>query len=591
MSFISFLERRAAGLVLCSLLGGCFLTASFDRFDPDAPNLVGGDAGVIEVPGDAEGPFVVRVTAPPVIDGDEPGTIVVHVERTGAKSALRARLVLPPGMIVEPGSVDIPGDAADASFRVDVSRGPRGDVKGAAEVTRPDGSAGLKADFTFKTTGPGDLDPTFGAGGVVVVPASGPAFESTVRGFASVDDERLLLSGYEWLSDLPSGQNTKGKVARITSSGLDPTFATGGFFLALIGDQTHIHRAMSAAGETWITGFYTTTTSANPSLFRQRFTADGAFLGGKTIATVEADPPSAVSVSVADGAWVAGWDNTHFDVPLEYKETVVAKLGLDDEIAIGPVRNRIPMVNGTSLGEFGVGADKSPGDLVLVGGRLIHTVHAHATSAARPTVVRLAAYSIAGASPGTLDAAWGVGGVADEGGVAAPECHVGLGIAPRADGSVVVAGAHSNGSIVFAYADTKMLVTSFTKDGVHDPTVSNPLAECQGTLFHATVDDAGRSIVVGYYGEPDYSTATKQSAAIVRLRADGSIDTSFGSNRDGGRACDTHPGIDSKLGLDSAAARRVMIDSRGRILVAGDGWRPDTSGGTQRVWWVARFRR
>lgn len=569
-----------AGAVVSGLLGAsCLLVSSFDRFDADAPDLSVADAIVMPVPGDASGPFTIRVEAPAVIDGPKPAAIVIHITRT-TPVPLRVRLSLPAGTVIAPSQqVETDATTKDVSFTVDVALGPRGKVMGSVRVETLDGATAQTDAFEYRTTGPGDLDTTFGVGGVVVIPLR--TFSKPSLWGLAVDADAVVLTGHIW----PQLGSNIWTLSRLSSAGGDPAFADGGVLEDPVGpDSNEAHGAMMLGNEIWASGSLRPPGGGeNYDVIVRRYSRSGVLAGSTTVGLGNASPPATLMAPASDGAWVAYWG---------YKETIVAKLDTSGALALAPKHSPMNLGIGVFIGTTtATGVDEAPGDLRVVGGRLVHALPVFSTQAAlRPA--RVVAYSTSSGTAGTLDPTFGDQGIAEETGITADDLHLALGLVARKDDSlVVVGGASSKVNPFIDGVHNQMLVLSLSKDGVHDASVANPLRACHGTLFNGVLDAAGRVVVVGHYGGLASSDSV-HNLALVRLRPDGAIDPSFGSGGKGGTDCGPPPGVlvPGFGAFSSTDARRVAIDGAGRILVAGRGTRTKPSGGPEYVWFVARFR-
>ncbi len=144
-----------------------------------------------------------------------------------------------------------------------------------------------------------------------------------------------------------------------------------------------------------------------------------------------------------------------------------------------------------------------------------------------------ASVTVTSASPGSLDAPFGNGGVVvtNNGGEVYD-----MAIQP-VDGKIIVVG---NGFQVVRYNTDGTLDRVFNNAGLADQTATS-----------VAVDAQNRILVTGY-GNGDFT--------LVRYNPNGTVDTSFGS---GGV-------VSTQFGPGGANAWSVAIDAQGRIVVAGD---------------------
>jgi hypothetical protein len=571
--------RRAAitgGLACAALSASCLLFDSFDRFDPDAPDLLAGDANVL--PGDATGPFTITVDVPAILDASKPGTVTVHIQRS-TPEALHVALSLPQGTVVTPAAeVDVDATTKDVSFGVDAALGPRGPVTGTVRVSTRTNDVAQTATVSYRVTGPGDLDPTFGDAGIVTIPL--PALQATLRAIAT-DGDALVLGGMHW----PQSGDQIWTLAHSSATGLDGAFADAGVLADPQGTNgSEAHASIVTPSAIWASGAVQQFGGGDSfDVVVRRYSRAGALLGSTAVGRGWGPPPSALlaGADAGGGAWTTYWDSVA-------NEMLVAELDATGTVVVAPVHNAMANV------DFGLpwwGTDDAPGALRVVGSRLVQAIPRRKPFGGNAAPALVGAYLTTGPRAGQLDGTYGSSGLAEETGVAAGDVHGALGFAARSDGSIVVVGGRSSGSIPFSSDDDRMLVLAFSQAGIHDTTFRDDLAACQGTLFDGVEDPSGRIVLVGNYGSAASST-TPHRIAVVRLTPGGGVDRSFGSAGAGGAGCSTEPGVPRSgfAGFASADARRIALDGSGRILVAGRATRTRPDGTTEPVWFVARFR-
>jgi uncharacterized delta-60 repeat protein len=168
---------------------------------------------------------------------------------------------------------------------------------------------------------------------------------------------------------------------------------------------------------------------------------------------------------------------------------------------------------------------------------------------------------------GTLDTTWGTGGVVstDFQGSVNAQIH---GIARQPDGKYVVAGTSQSAG------PTTILVARYTVAGVLDPTFGqNGLDNITAGTFDnglaVAVQADGKILVAGASSITSTAVLSNPRFTVVRLNADGSLDTSFGSGGD----------VFVNLGAASGEARAITVTPSGQIVVAGE--MIPTTGSTQ----------
>jgi uncharacterized delta-60 repeat protein len=174
--------------------------------------------------------------------------------------------------------------------------------------------------------------------------------------------------------------------------------------------------------------------------------------------------------------------------------------------------------------------------------------------------------ALAQAAPGDLDPSFGTGGkvTTDFGGDVGGEI---LSVAIDRQGRIV-AGGFSAGSRGPGY----FTLVRYRSDGSLDPSFGTggiAVTDLEGTAFSVAIDRVGRIVAAG---SAIQSASASSDFAVARYHSDGTPDRSFGS---GGKVTTDFGGLEY--------ARSVAIDSRGRIVAAGQR-------GLERGWFVlARY--
>ncbi len=174
---------------------------------------------------------------------------------------------------------------------------------------------------------------------------------------------------------------------------------------------------------------------------------------------------------------------------------------------------------------------------------------------------------------GSFDAGFGVG---EDDGTPNGVVNISLGdgndfgtaVAQQADGKVVVAGYHEEGSstnmVVLRVNADGTLDQSFgtADDGTENGIVNISLGDGNDVARDVAVQADGKIVMVG-----DSVTADGSSNIIVaRLNADGSVDDSFGQSEDG-----TPNGfVATSLGNGDDKANALVLQADGKIVVAGN---------------------
>jgi uncharacterized delta-60 repeat protein len=397
-----------------------------------------------------------------------------------------------------------------------------GDDMAAAAVLQPDGmlivggtsSNGVgRAIALARYDAAGHLDSTFGAGGRVKIPFG--TGSDQLGGLALQADGKIIVAGSATGSPI---------LARFNADGcLDGTFGRGGIasadFAATAGPV-----ALQSDGKILVA---CVTASAEPVPAVARFSADGSLdqtfgSGGETTFTDGSIHTLAVQ---PDGKILV-------DVPGGSQDPLVRLLpdgGLDDsfhlqpptQLFFGPPSSLAVQPDGSFLVAGGIDNSRFP--LVVSDNWL-------------SSVVRYTA-------DGTADSTFGSGGVTSFGGLAAA-------IAVQSDGKILTVDSNA------------MLVRRFLADGSADPGFGDGGAA--SSIFSAA---GGQALAVTPGGQIVAAGSSQGDFAVARLNADGSPDASFGT---GGGVATDFPG---PLGLSTP--REVLLPD-GRLVVAANAFAGST---------------
>lgn len=394
-------------------------------------------------------------------------------------------------------------------------------------------SATLAATFVAAGSRPalaaeGDLDPTFGGGGVVTTPLGG--LDDVIYAIARDAQGRIVAVGASY-----SG-GYRFVLARYTTSGnLDPTFGTGGKVIVSSSSALFANSiAIDAQGRIVLAGQL----NSHVAVFRFGPTGapDNTFGTGGTVTTSigDQDGGNAVTIDHQGRIVVAGRTVTGGNADalvLRYKTD-----GSPDTTfhGTGIVTTPIGVNHRGSLAGVAVDAQ----DRVVGAGTASNTSMQFA-------VVR---YTAAGA----LDGTFGSGGVTltpigDYGGARA--------MTLDAQGRIVAAGVAHIGSVyemaMARYGQNGALDASFGSGG----TASTLIGTTSSEAHAVAIDPQGRVVLAG--------AATVnggfQDIALARFKTNGTLDPAFGSQ---GK-------ILTLIGPRQSIANAVSIDPASRITVGG----------------------
>ena len=406
-----------------------------------------------------------------------------------------------------------------------------------ASLVHPAGAAKPR----HPATGAGDLDPSFGTGGIVTTTVS--SSNDAAGGVVIQSDGKVVVAGYgaQLLSDFV--------VIRYTADGsLDPSFGgTGIVATSLSSSQDNATDvAVQEDGKLVVVG--STLVSTTNDIAVVRYNPDGALdttFGGDGIVTTglgrsSSEIGNAVQVQADGKILVAGWTAASNDsdfVVVRYNPTGTLDTSFSgDGIARASV----------SQADTGTDVAIDPNGKVVVVGTITDPVSGIDFAAVR--------YN----SDGTLDTTFSGDGVVTTPIGSAGKSDWAYAVQAQPDGKVLVAGQSyaATGDADFTlvrYESNGSLDTSFGGDGIVLANIGNPASEDHAYDVLLQSDD--RIIAVGdatgASGVPDFAAA--------RFDPGGSLDPSFSG--DGM--------VIVPIGLNSDSALGAALQPNGRVVLAG----------------------
>jgi uncharacterized delta-60 repeat protein len=391
----------------------------------------------------------------------------------------------------------------------------------------------------------GDLDPTFGNGGLVT--SSFPGLYGSIASSLAVQSDGHIVAGGT-VYNYSGRPGSSFAVARYANDGsLDSSFGTDG--VAFTSFATHGYLVASgnsvaaqADGRIIVAGTITGTGKSSSALALTRYTSDGnldtSFGSGGEVLTSFQYSTGASSVAVQPDGHIVVAGGT-------------GNPGSPGQIAVARYDS-----NGSLDRSFGTGGkvttsfpDGNAGANILAllpDGRIV--VAGTATSVSSSSFL-LARY----ASDGRLDTSFGTDGLVTTAFPGASRAGA-YSLVAQGDGSIVAAGDAYDGNhdrVALARYDTDgSLDASFGTDGLVT------------TSFGGTSDSA-TGVVLQLNGRIVVACHTNAGAvpfALARYDTDGSLDGSFGS---GGLVTTSFPGF------NAARASAVTVQPDGRIVAAG----------------------
>lgn len=381
----------------------------------------------------------------------------------------------------------------------------------------------------------GDLDPSFGVGGIVTTNFFGS--ESNYADDIAVQtDGKIIAVG---ALTQPSSPWDFGVIRYNPDGSLDTTFGNGGRVTTTFSHFTVAHSvAIDGSGRIVVVGAISNP-STNFGLAMARYNPDG------TLDTTFAQ--NGKLVGTGTGYW--GYE-VGFDASGRIIVAGATSLVPPPPTAIGPDSGRDFLLarynddgtidstfgsGGIAILDFGYGEDQATDFHVQSDGKIIVTGYARSASARDFALARFN-------SDGSLDTTFASGGKvqtdfgSDDGG---------LSLAVQVDGKLVVSG----------WSGTNFAVARYDSNGTPDPTFSidgRATADFGASEYanDLVIDAVGRTTLAGF---------SDGNFALVRYLSDGTLDNSFGS---GGL-------LTTDFGSASDSASAIMLDESGRMVVAG----------------------
>jgi uncharacterized delta-60 repeat protein len=420
---------------------------------------------------------------------------------------------------------------------------------------------------------PGQLDPTFGTGGIVV---TNPGNHGWANQLVFQADGKLLVTGF-------AGKAPAQDFALLrynTDGSLDTTFGTAGTGIVLYnnGGKKDEARAIAlqADGKILIAGY----SGGDYAVlrFNSNGTIDTTFgNNGIRLTNIYGQDSIRAIVLLQDGTGrivVAGWSG-----PFGLHDFSLARY-----LSNGTLDTTFG-TTGTGTVRTDFGADEQArGAALQTDGKIVVGGYSKTGSGGTATFkFALARYN----SAGSLDTTFGTGGEVIS--ALNPTLSTMRAVALQTDGKIVACGyVGSTGGIVTTLGRAQIVrdpdleaprqgvgdfaVARYLSDGTLDPSfgtsgVGFTVTELGGA-DHArgcSIQPDGKVVLGGNSSDP---TGVNDTFAVVRYNTDGSLDTSFGS---GGI-------VTTDIGGNDDGARDVKIDANGNIVGVGITGSPSTGG-------------
>ncbi len=398
--------------------------------------------------------------------------------------------------------------------------------------------------FNFQIAGmvfaPGELDTTFGSGGIVVTPIGD--FEDRGTGIAIQTDGKILVAGYSDSHIGPGSTNYDFALMRYNADGSrDTSFGALGRVITAIGPAHDQGRGLAIQTDGKIVLVGSSENGSNTDFAVVRYNTDGSLdtsfgVGGKVTTAIGSASDSAQSVAIqADGKIVVAgysYNGSNNDIAVvRYNANGSLDTSFDGD--------------GKVVTDMAGLKDGANGVVIQPDGKIVVAGSANNGSDDDFAVVRYNA-------DGSLDTSFdGDGKVTTAVGSTS---EVGYSVILQSDGKIVVAGASSNGInndfAVVRYNTDGSLDSSFDGDGKVTTAIGSGTDTASGVALQAD----GKMVVAG-----TSNNGTNNDFALARYNADGSLDTSFGSSGT----------VMTAVGPSADYGQGVALQADGKIVAAG----------------------
>lgn len=404
-------------------------------------------------------------------------------------------------------------------------------------------AAALAFCASIIASAPGDLDPTFGSGGIVVTPIAGSPYSELASSMQIQTDGKILVSGQIWTEDVFGDERIASFfIARYLRNGvLDSSFGTGGkiigpfgFVGAYVGEEI----VLQSDGKLLAVG-RATDGSWNPVIAVHRYNFDGtpdtSFGSGGQVSTpvegsfsigeyVTVQPDG--KIVVAGYSYLPDADNFAFAVVRYHPNGTLDTSFSTDGKVVTPVGSNFAFVGAVLV--------QPDGKIVIVGGAGVNNLF---------TLVRYDAN-------GSLDLAFGVNGIVQQSIFGPAWFNDGL---LQPDGKIVAVGTSNGRDAVIRYNSNGSMDTDFASSGIY-------LAD----IF----DSYDKSIFLRH-GKLLVFSGAANGVSVLQLNNDGMPDLTFGT--DGRVITPISSGSISKA-VDGA------LQSDGKVVALARTYEPSGSG-------------
>ncbi len=383
---------------------------------------------------------------------------------------------------------------------------------------------------------PGDLDLSFGSGGIVVTDVAS-AWSDEVTDIEVQTDGKILVAGVlgdSFICEYPDCRDPDplAFINRYLPTGvLDTSFGTGGkIIFPLSSGEVVNHIALQTDGKIVAVGYHYYQVIGNSNFIIFRFNADGTLdtsfgTGGKsttnfaTLSEGVVIQPDGKIVALAWGCNASGYCHSFGTIRFNVNGSLDTAFGAGGRV-----------VTTVSSRNFPADVSLQPDGKIIIAGSAADNFSGFLDYA----IVR---YN----SNGSLDASFGAGGIVSTDITQTDNPNA---IALQPDGKILVNG---NSGIVRYNANGSM-DTGFAAGGIFTHGGGN------SPIYDIALQRSGKIVAAGYVFQESHSVF-----ALTRLNADGSRDASFGTNGN----------ITTPIGNQYDSSYALAIQPNGKIISGG----------------------
>jgi len=398
---------------------------------------------------------------------------------------------------------------------------------------------------TAGAAGPGDLDPTFNGGAPVLLDLAESAPKTTaLSALAPAADGGIMAAG----TTIDAAGDRAVLLLRLSADGsLDPSFASGGVRIVQAGRGDSTHRPISygfgvlarPGGVGWIVTGGGSLSDGRRTMVAVAFTLDGDLdLGYGSGGSTRVPPPGSITAGIIGAEGAVAPDGAVF-LAGKLLDSAPGTIGKAVLTKLTPAGEPDPSfgTQGTFAGDFAESLLYEGADAVaplIVGNRIL--LAGRTDDSAGDQALLLVRFDAGGTVDGTFGASPGHTVVQAGDPTRDVPTSEAFAIARGPNGELYVAGRADDGDghaavVVTRFLPNGLVDASFGSGGTRRlQTADTSTDRNAGSSAQAiAIDPDGRIVVTGYSMSRAVGGVLETEMIVVRLLADGQVDTAFGS--------------------------------------------------------------